>query len=81
MHKAAANLSVSNGVGGKLTCDGGCARQLLTLVSGGVVSKLNLRWWMREAAANLGVSGGVVGKLTCEGGCVRQLLTLVCLVV
>jgi hypothetical protein len=40
MRKVAANLSVSDGVVGKLTCKGRCVRQLLTLVSGGVVGKL-----------------------------------------
>jgi hypothetical protein len=43
MREAAANLGVSDGVGGKLTCDGGCARQLLTLVSGGVGGKLTCK--------------------------------------
>jgi hypothetical protein len=77
MRQAAANLG---GVVGELTCEGGCARQLLTLVSGGVDSKLTCEsGCASEAAANLGVSGGVVRKLTCEGGA-RQLLTLVCLV-
>jgi hypothetical protein len=40
MRKAAANLGVSDDVECKLTCKGRCTRQLLTLVSGGVVGKL-----------------------------------------
>ena len=41
MREAAANLSVSGGIGCKLTYERGCARRLLTLItSGAVASKL-----------------------------------------
>jgi hypothetical protein len=41
MHKAAANLGVSSGVGSMLTCEYGCVKAAANLgVSGGVGSKL-----------------------------------------